>query len=730
MTKRFSAAGIITGVAATIGAALSATTAGQPAPEAVAFDADDIGGVVRSENGPEAGVWVIAETTDLPTGFRKIVVTDELGRYLLPDLPPASYAVWVRGYGLVDSPEVRAQPGRLVDLTAVTAPTPQAAAQYYPSNYWYSLLQIPPASDFPGTGPNGNGIATGMQSQLHWIGQMKSGAVGVGCTVCHQLGNRATREIPASLGTFDSTLAAWDRRVQSGQSGASMSVALSRFGRQRALEMYADWTDRIAAGEVPPAPPRPRGVERNLVITQWDWADWRGFVHDTISTDKRNPTLNAHGPVYGLQEFSTPDVNILDPVRNTLTRITAPVRDPDTPFTNPQSVFQPSPYNGEEVVWSGRASLHNPMMDHTGRVWMTHAIRAPQTPAFCREGSNHPSARLFPVESSRRHLSVYDPATERFTLIDTCFGTHHLQIAEDADHTVWASNPGSPVVGWLNMRRFDETGDEQRSQGWCPFILDTNGNGRQDAYVEPDQPIDPARDKRITGGSYGIIPHPADGSIWVAQGYEVPGAIIRLSPGPNPPMTCLAEVYEPPFNNPASPVSGFTPRGIDVDRNGVIWTALAGSGHLASFDRRRCAVLNGPTATGQHCPEGWTLHATPGPHFKDVTYSGSADMLYYNWVDQFDTLGLGANVPIATGTGSDSLLALPPGGEFVVLRVPYPMGFSTRGVDGRIDDPAAGWKGRGLWANYAIHAPWHTEGGKGATSKAVKFQLRPDPLAR
>ena len=730
MMKRLLRVGIVAGVAVLVGASLTGVTTCQTIPEAVQVDSDDIGGVVSSAGGPEPGVWVIAETTGLPTGFRKIVVTDDLGRYVVPDLPTATYDVWVRGYGLVDSPKVQAEPGQVLDLTAVTAPTPQAAAQYYPSNYWYSLLQVPPEGDFPGTGPNGNGISTGMASRNHWIGQMKSGAVGAGCTVCHQLGNKATREIPESLGAFDSTVAAWDRRVQSGQSGASMSGSLSRFGRRRALEMYADWTDRITAGEVPPVPPRPRGVERNLVITQWDWSDRKGFVHDTISTDRRNPTLNANGLVYGLQEFSAPDVNILDPTRHTVMRITAPVRDSDTPFTNPQALLQPSPHNGEEVVWSGRASLHNPMMDHKGRVWMTHAIRASETPAFCREGSSHPSAKLFPLESSRRHLSVYDPTTKQFKLIDTCFGTHHVQIAEDADDTVWASNPGSPVVGWLNMKRFDETGDEQQSQGWCAFVLDTNGNGRRDAYVEPDQPIDPTKDKRIAGGSYGIIPHPVDGSIWVAQGYTVPGAIIRLSPGSNPPMTCLAEVYEPPFNNPASPVSGFTPRGIDVDQDGVIWTALAGSGHFASFDRRKCTVLNGPTATGQHCPEGWTLHQTPGPHFKGVADSGSADMLYYNWVDRFDTFGLGRDVPIATGTGSDSLLALLPSGEFVVLRVPYPMGFSTRGVDGRIDDPQAGWKGKGLWANYAIHAPWHTEGGKGATSKAVKFQLRPDPLAR
>ena len=103
----------------------------------------------------------------------------------------------------------------------------------------------------------------------------------------------------------------------------------------------------------------------------------------------------------------------------------------------------------------------------------------------------------------------------------------------------------------------------------------------------------------------------------------------------------------------------------------------------------------------------------------------------YNWVDQFDTLGLGANVPIATGSGSDSLLALrPDSGQWVVLRVPYPLGFFARGLDGRIDDPDAGWKGRGLWANYGSNLNWHIEGGQGRRSSVIHFQLRPHPLAK
>jgi hypothetical protein len=234
---------------------------------------------------------------------------------------------------------------------------------------------------------------------------------------------------------------------------------------------------------------------------------------------------------------------------------------------------------------------------------------------------------------------------------------------------------------------------------------------------------------RIKGGYYGIIPSPADGSVWGTK-LGFPGGIFRVNPGPDPAKTALTEYYEVPWNNPKAAVQGFSPRGLDIDSNGVVWTVLA-SGHFASFDRRKCkGPLNGPTATGQHCPEGWTLYRTPGPSFKDVTDVGSADTNYYNWVDQFDSLGMGKNVPVATANDGDALDVLDTAtGKFIVMRVPYPMGFFAKSLDGRIDNPQAGWKGRGLWSTYATRAPWHIEGGKGTTSKAVKFQLRPDPLA-
>jgi hypothetical protein len=704
---------------------LVATSASQQNGTGVAIDPDDIGGVVSGTRGPEAGVWVIAETRDLPTKFARIVVTDDRGRYVLPDLPTATYDVWVRGYGLVDSPKAQSRPGRQLNLTATAAPDARAAAEYYPSSYWYALAQPPAKHEFPGTGDKGNGIGPGMRTQADWLAEMRCGA-------CHQIGSKATREFPKSLGVFDSSVAAWERRLQSGQIGANMYGTVQRMGRARSLAMYADWTDRIAAGEVPQSPPRPQGAERNVVVSLWDWNTDRGFVHDTISTDKRNPTTNGNGLVYSISRFSAPEMNILDPTRHTATGVTVPVRDQDTPFSTPQKVVQPSPHWGEEIIWSSQPSLHNPMMDQTGRVWLTHAIRNPaNNPAFCKAGSSHPSAQLFPLSEAGRHLSLYDPKTKQFTMIDTCFGTHHLQFSEDPNNTLWFSSgnaAGVQVLGWFNTKLYDETGDSQRAQGWTPYVLDTNGNGRRDAYVEPNDPIDPAKDKRIQGGSYGVIPSPVDGSIWTAAP-GVPGAIIRVAPGSNPAVTALAEIYEPPFNNPQSKVSAYLPRGIDIDRNGVVWTALAGSSHLASFDRRKCKVTSGPKATGQHCPEGWSLYLTPGPNFKGVTDESNADMLYYNWVDQFDTLGLGRNVPIATGSYSDGLLALV-NGKFVVLRVPYPMGFYHRGVEGRIDDPKGGWKGRGLWANYGSYNPWHYEGGKGTTSKAVHFQVRPNPLAK
>jgi hypothetical protein len=686
----------------------------------VAIDADDIGGVVSGPNGPEAGVWVIAETTDLPTKFARIVVTDDQGRYVVPDLPKAKYKVWVRGYGLMDSPKVDGEPGKALNLTAVPAPNEAAAAQYYPAIYWYSMLKVPDQSQFGGKSDIPEKI-----TQTQWLTVIKNQA----CIGCHQLGQLATRTVPAAFGSFKSGEEAWMRRVQSGQAAELMVNPLAGALGGVPFKYFGDWTDRVAKGELPAnKPPRPQGLERNIVVTTWEWGDPKKYLHDLIASDRRYPTVNAYGPLYGSPEYATDTLPILDPKTNTVTNFTAPVRDPEMPeslgpgHAAALKPMAPSAYWGDEKIWDTRVNNHNSMFDKNGRVWLAATVRAPKDPDFCGKGSDHPSAKLFPLERSARQLAVLDPKTMKYSFVDTCFGTHHLQFGYDKNDTLWTSG-GGPVLGWVNTKLFDETGDAAKAQGWTAFVLDTNGNGKRDDYVEPDQPVDPAKDKRITGGSgfYAVMPNPVDGSIWGTVGvFGGTAAVMRVDPGPNPPATALAEIYNVP-----KPYYGI--RGGDIDSKGVVWVSL-GSGHLGSFDRSKCkGPLNGPTATGDHCPEGWSFYQYPGPGFEGLG-ENSAESSYYTWVDQHNTFGLGNDVPMSTGNLNDGLIALKDG-KMIVLRLPYPISFYAKGFDGRIDDPNAGWKGRGLWTTSGDRTPWLKEGGKGTKPLVVHFQLRPDPLA-
>ena len=679
----------------------------------VSIDNDDLGGVVSSTKGPEAGVWVIAETTELSTRFARMVVTDDKGRYLLPDLPKANYNVWVRGYGLVDSPKVKASPGKILNLKAVVAPNEAAAAQYYPAIYWYSMMKIPEKSEFGGKGKIPEKL-----TQNEYLNLMKSN----GCANCHSIGQRSMRtfpsDVPFQLGKFANSEEAWFRRIQSGQGGVPMfATAVKELGAA-AFPYFADWTDRVAKGELPHTkPPRPQGVERNIVVTTWDWLDDKHYLHDLIASDRRFPTVNAYGPVYGSTELSVDVIPILDPKTHATKNLPAPVRDADTPVSMDEKPMQPSPYWGNEQVWTSKANNHNGMFDRNGRVWFAAAVRGPNNPAFCKKGSDHPSAKAFPVERSNRHLSMLDPKTQQYTFVDTCFGTHHLQF--DANDVLWTSG-GGQVVGWLDMKIFDATGDAAKAQGWTPMILDTNGNGRRDEYVEPNKPVDPTKDKRIVAGFYAVMPSPADGSVWGSV-RTFPGAVVRIVPGANPSETALSEIYN-------IPLPGFGIRGADIDKQGVVWASLS-SGHLASFDRRKCkGPLNGPKATGDHCPEGWAFYQYPGPGFKGIG-ENSAESSYYSWVDQHNTFGLGEDVPMSTANLHHGLVALKDG-KMILLTVPYPLGFYAKGFDGRIDDPRAGWKGRGLWSSSGDRAPWLMENGKGSRPLAVHFQLRPDPLAK
>jgi hypothetical protein len=391
------------------------------------------------------------------------------------------------------------------------------------------------------------------------------------------------------------------------------------------------------------------------------------------------------------------------------------------------------------------------MLDNKGRVWMTSNIRPNADPAWCNDPKNK-YADWFPLTQSERQASYYDPKTKQFVLIDTCYATHHLQFDNDPNDTVYFNELLGPIIGWIDTKVYDATKDAQKASGWCGQVLDTNNDGRITrpwnrpamtsfaikypgdtggaAVARPAResvapaasvPYDGRLDTLVWFNLHSVIPSPVDDTVWgVSDGY--PGTLIRLQRGNNPPASCKTLIFR-------VPEPGFDPLGVDIDSHGVVWIALAASGHLASFDVRKCKDLNGLVApNGSQCREAWTLYQTNGPKLKGTDVPAD---FHSNWVDRHDALGMGKDVPMATGSNSDAILVLnPKTREWVTLRVPYPLGFSSRGMDGRIDDPKAGWKGRGLWANYGTNFVWHIEGGKGTKGKLVHFQLRPDPLAR
>ncbi len=699
----------------------------QNARPAIQIGADDIGGTVSGPKGPEAGVWVIADTRDLPTRFIKIVVTDDQGRYVLPELPKAKYKVWVRGYGLIDSKPVEATPGQIVNLEAVAAPSASEAAQYYPANYWFSLIQVPAESEFPGTGSPGNGISPKIHSQAEWIGNLKEG-----CEYCHQQGTITTR----TLADTGNPVEAWDQRVQRRRSpddenrgdsvmsdlfGGGMSNNMASFGRQRGLQMFADWTTRIAAGELPPQPPRPTGVERNVVVTMWDFGELS--MHDSSVSDRRNPTVNAGGLVFGLQTHSGQIVE-LDPNSATV------------------ATHRLTGLNGQ---WNKDLFDHTSTMDAKGRVWTSDAgkTEGPVHP-WCTDPEN-PYAKLFPLpKKGGRFVTVYDPKTKTNEQVPVCFGSHHLNITKD-DRLFFSGD--AEVTGWVDIKVWDATHDPVKSTGWCPHVLDTNGDGKitmdRTQWNQPAgqigegegagtadggaaAPFDPKKDTRIAGFMYGMGISPKDQSYWAAD-YRptVPSGIIRLDTGRKPPETCHVDYYESPIIN--GKVRAYNARGVDIDADGIAWVAF-GSGHLGRFDRSKCKVAKGPMATGQQCQEGWEIIDLPGPKLKG-TDAGS-DWTYQVWIDHHNIIGLGAETVMLPVSESDELLAyIPKDKKFVHFRVPYPLGFYSRGIDGRIDDAKAGWKGRALWSSNNITPKWHQEDGEDANEEMAKFQLRPDPLA-
>ena len=637
-------------------------------------DKTSIGGTVVNNNGgkPEAGVWVIAETKSLPAPFRKIVVTDDQGRFLVPDLPAGAYELWVRGYGLKDSDRVKAGCGETLKLQVDTAATPQEAAKIYPASYWTSLIQPPPMDELPAK----------YKSQDEWLATLRNG-----CNHCHELGMPQTR--------IYTTPKDWDAMFLRAK---SMHQELDGLGREAVEKMLADWGARIAAGEVPPAPPRPTGIERNVVISQWDWGFPESFVHDLISTDKRNPTLYANGKVYGVDRTGGGRLLILDPLKNAVSWLQVEPRDKSHGYSLTKDYYhgqeEEQAYVGEDKEWM--ASPHNPMFDEKGRLWMTVQIRAgghDYYPAWAKNTivTDNPADvdaayNLVSKNGNNMQLGYYDTKTNKFVTVDTAYNTHHLQL--DWQDRIWTDGGGS-AAGELDTKKLNLTNEQ---------TIEATEAGAQKTFMR----IDPETKKMIPGTGYGEAVSPVDGTVW----YSSP-----VAGGPANKLYMVDPKTDKIKDYPLPPPGRF-PHGIDFSSDGNVWVSL-GSGQLGRLNPK----------TGE-----WKFWDTPGLKFKGTgKETGSTDFPYYLWVDQFNVSGLGKDTVIETGTTSDAQFVFDPKKEtFSVFHVPYPMPYYSRGMDARIDDAKAGWKGRGLWMTYSSYLPRFTETRSGSVNH---MQIRPNPLA-
>ena len=524
-------------------AARPAVTGAQNVP-GLKVDKSSIGGTVANTNGghAEAGVWVIAETKSLPAPFRKIVVTDDRGRFLVPDLPDGDYELWVRGYGLKDSEPVKAALGETVKLKVANAATPQEAAKIYPASYWTSLIQPPSMSEIPAK----------YKSQDEWLADLRNG-----CNHCHEIGMVATRRY--------TTPEAWDAVFLRAK---SMHQELNTLGRQTVEKTLADWDARIAAGEVPPAPPRPTGIERNVVLSQWDWGASISFVHDLVSTDKRNPTLYPYGKVYGGDRTGGGRLWILDPVKNTVTGLQLEPRDKSHGYSLTKDYYhgaeEEQAYTGEDPEWMD--SPHNPMMDENGRVWMTEQIRPGGKnfyPKWAKSTinteTNNPAEidiayNLLSARGNNMELGYYDTKTSKFVTVDTAYNTHHLQF--DWQDRIWTDGGGS-AMGEMDTKKLDFNNLEATEVGaqktWMRIDMDTK--------------------KMIPGTGYGEAVSPVDGTVW----YTSP-----VAGGPANKLYML-DPKTGKFKDYPLPPPGRFPHGIDFSTDGNVWVSL-GSGQLGRLD--------------------------------------------------------------------------------------------------------------------------------------------------
>ena len=583
--------------------ALTSTRAEQ-AGDDVAIDPDDIGGVVTGPNGPEAGVWVIAETRDLPVRYIKSVVTDDRGRFVVPDLPRASYSVWARGYGLVDSDKATAKPGQRLAITAKVAPNEAAAAHYYPAIYWYSMLKIPPRGSVrrqeqhpraADAEPVDHGDE---EHRLHRLPSARAGVDAHDSEVARRRSPPARRRGSAACSRA--------------RPGSRCSDQLTGLG-DVAFANYGDWTDRVAKGELPFAkPPRPQGVERNIVVTLRDWMNEKQYLHDLIASDRRNPDRERERPALRIARVqlghaadSRSGREHGDDVQG------AGARSGDAAQSRARACGRRSIRCSRRRTGAASAS---------GRRASTTTTRCSGATADCgwprpcaattiRRGAR--PARI--IRRRRRSRWIARSATSRCSIrrrrstrsSRRATRTHHPQFGYDANDTLWTSG-GGPVVGWLNTKMFDR--DRRRGE-----VAGLDGADSRHQRQRQARRLHRARsaDRSDEGPAHQLAVLRGDAESGRRIDLGLDARLSRARSCVSCPDRIRPRPRSPRSTTCRCPASARAAR--DIDSKGVVWVSL-GSGHIGSFDRRKCkGPLNGPKATGDHCPEGWSFYKYPGP---------------------------------------------------------------------------------------------------------------------
>lgn len=624
---------------------------------------DEIGGTVSNAGDPLVGAWVTAmmltgeqiQPTDSDIGYApvnmlKTVVTDNNGNYIIPDLDPdQEYDVMIRVYGYPDVTITGQSTGNRTDYEYSDADvlSQQDAAQAYPANYWKSMIDYPSAERIAQIDVNEDEQPDYPAGPTQYIGNMW-----LGCELCHQIGNEATR-VPKTEAGWD---AVW-------QLAGAMDGTADRLDRPLMMETMAAWSDKIADGEVPPQPPRPGGEAGRYILTQWYAGTPFTYAHDMSSTQRHYGTVNINGPVWSC-DIGQDYYYELDIVNNRQRAWKVPTID-DMPAWCDQPGFC------TWTVYNNPAHPHTTDIGPDGKVYAATKIQE-QNEDYCAEYQ----INLDNGNSAGYKISVFDPVTQTWELIPTCHNYHHLSF--DDDNAVWGCT-NRAIVGGYDIDNGEEI--------WSYYASVTEaGEG-----TEVDATFEENSFGAAKTGSYYVEVAP-DQAIWYSQINQ--NTVGRVYPDRDPETFDPAEDWEVPF-------PGFGPRIIGVDSNGILWAPLGGSGHLGRLD----------PDTGE-----WTLYETPGPRKNvPENISGAANFHYALWVDRHNFSGLGADTVYLMGTDADSIYAFDQDTEeFTTYRIPFPRSTFTRLADSRQDDPefagdGISTTGKALWFVNGIDPAKHVE---------------------